>query len=524
MWQLPKMDPSNILKYLRKSRTDDPMLTVEEVLSKHEQMLDEWVQRNFPGAGAVPESNCFREVVSGETIESRPKVQELLRQIESPTYKAVLIVEPQRLSRGDLEDIGRIVKLLRYTNTIVITLQYTYDLTDERDRDLFERELKRGNEFLEYQKRIMNNGRLLSVQNGNFIGQTPPYGYRKIVLKEGKRKIHTLEPDPETAPIVQQIFREYADGTSAYQIVQRLNAQGIQTAKGEAWRVSGVKHIIQNEHYIGNVTWNRRQTLKVVEDGEILATRPRNHDYISFPGRHPAIIDHKLWEAAQEIHNAHVPIKHKAKYANPFAGLIYCHCGSHMSLRKYTRDGKQRSAPRLLCENQTICGTASCTEEEMRAAIVQALRAAIADFDLKIDQADENQSLDREKTIMRLEKRLDELNRQELSQWDKYTQEKMPKHIFDALNEKLLADRAAVTKELEDIKGQLSVKINYTKKRETFASAASTLLDPDAEIKAQNVLLKQCIEQVTYNRKSKDSGHPRWGTPYPIELDIIFKI
>lgn len=174
MWQLPPLSPENILKYLRKSRTDDPMLTVEEVLSKHEQMLDDWVRQKFPGAPGIPEENCYREVVSGETIESRPKVQELLRQIESPKYKAILIVEPQRLSRGDLEDIGRLVKLLRYSNTIVITLQYSYDLRDERDRDMFERELKRGNEFLEYQKRVMGNGRLLSVQNGNFIGQKPP--------------------------------------------------------------------------------------------------------------------------------------------------------------------------------------------------------------------------------------------------------------------------------------------------------------------------------------------------------------
>lgn len=165
MWQLPKLiSLDEILIYLRKSRTDDPTLSVEDVLSKHEQMLDDWAARNFPGAGLVPESNRYREVVSGETIESRPQVQVLLRRIESPRIKAVLIVEPQRLSRGDLEDIGRLVKLLRYTNTLVITLQYTYDLTDERDRDMFERELKRGNEFLEYQKRIMGNGRLLSVQ------------------------------------------------------------------------------------------------------------------------------------------------------------------------------------------------------------------------------------------------------------------------------------------------------------------------------------------------------------------------
>ena len=87
---------------------------MEETLAKHEQMLDEWMERNLPNAGRIPEENRYREVVSGETLSGRPKVQELLRRIESPKYKAVLIVEPQRLSRGDLEDIGRLVKLLRY--------------------------------------------------------------------------------------------------------------------------------------------------------------------------------------------------------------------------------------------------------------------------------------------------------------------------------------------------------------------------------------------------------------------------
>lgn len=258
MWQLPPLSPENILKYLRKSRTDDPMLTVEEVLSKHEQMLDDWVRQKFPGAPGIPEENCYREVVSGETIESRPKVQELLRQIESPKYKAILIVEPQRLSRGDLEDIGRLVKLLRYSNTIVITLQYSYDLRDERDRDMFERELKRGNEFLEYQKRIMGNGRLLSVQNGNFIGQKPPYGYRKAVIKEGKRKCHTLEPDPERAPIVKMVFEMYAAGTSANRIAKTLRNMGVPTADGGQWSISGVKCMLTNDHYIGMVHWDTR--------------------------------------------------------------------------------------------------------------------------------------------------------------------------------------------------------------------------------------------------------------------------
>ena len=155
--------PDEIVQYLRKSRTDDPYLSVEEVLSKHETILREWAERNL--SGPVPEENIFREIVSGETIKDRPEFRKLLRLIESPDIKAILCVEVQRLSRGDLEDAGRLMKILRFTHTQVITPHKIYDLEDEYDRDFFERELKRGNEFLEYTKKILNRAATVAVSN-----------------------------------------------------------------------------------------------------------------------------------------------------------------------------------------------------------------------------------------------------------------------------------------------------------------------------------------------------------------------
>lgn len=523
VWQLPKISVDHILMYLRKSRTDDPALTVDEVLSKHEQMLDDWVARNLPG-GRIPEENRYREVVSGETIESRPRVQELLRRMESPRVKAVLIVEPQRLSRGDLEDIGRLVKLLRYSNTIVITLQYTYDLKDERDRDMFERELKRGNEFLEYQKRIMGNGRLLSVQNGNFIGQTPPYGYKKVVIREGKRKCHTLEPDPERAPIVKMVFEMYAGGTSASQIAKTLRNMGIATADGGKWVTSSIQQMLTNDHYIGMVHWNRRKTVKAVEEGEVVVTRPRSGDYLVYPGKHPAIIEKELWDKVQQMKGKSPPVKEKAKYANPFAGLVYCQCGARMSRRQYVRDGIERCSPRLLCENQTVCGTASCTVTEFTDAVIGALENVIADFDLKLAAVPEDDTALLAQVIAQLEKRLEELDRLELSQWDKYTQEAMPKHIFEKLNQKVIQEKENAQQELQTALATVPPKINYTKKRETFAATLKTLRDPDASIKEKNLLLKQCVEKITYSRKKKETNNRRFGSPEPIKLDFTFKI
>jgi hypothetical protein len=169
---IPVFAPDEIIEYLRKSQSDDPDLTVEEVLAKHETILDEFAVKNF--GGSVPPENKFKEVESGETIEGRPEFQKVLRLIESPKYRAVFVLEVQRLSRGDLEQAGRLMNLLRFSNTMVITPSRFYDLRDEHDRESFERELKRGNEYLEYYKKIQKRGREASDRAGNFIGSIAP--------------------------------------------------------------------------------------------------------------------------------------------------------------------------------------------------------------------------------------------------------------------------------------------------------------------------------------------------------------
>ena len=42
-----QFSPDEFLVYLRKSRSDDPLLAVEEVLAKHEAILDEWCEKNL---------------------------------------------------------------------------------------------------------------------------------------------------------------------------------------------------------------------------------------------------------------------------------------------------------------------------------------------------------------------------------------------------------------------------------------------------------------------------------------------
>lgn len=493
MFMLPEIKPSEVLIYLRKSRTDDPTLTASEVVAKHEQMLDDYSRRVW--GEIVPEQNRFREIVSGETIEARPEVQKVLRLIERPEYKAVLIVEPQRLSRGDLEDIGRLSKLLRYTRTIVITLQYSYDLTDERDRDYFERELKRGNEYLEYSKRIMMNGRALSAERGNYACSRDPFGYKRVFMKDGKRKFPTLEIVPEEADVVRMVFELYADGSGATKICNRLNAIGSKPKQGKLWTPPSIYSMIDNPLYIGKIKWGARKTVKKVIEGEIVKSNPRNKDYQLYDGKHKAIIPEALWIAVRERREAGcIPkVKVSKELQNPLSGLLWCSCGRMMIRRPYSG----RCEDRFQCPNQTHCDNASCTISEMLRIVTEAMSSAIADYSLHIGSGDDIGIS--KKYLDMLYSRQADLDRKEESLWEKYAEEGMPRKVLDSL----LAKNDAQKKEVADLIASAEAEpkpTDYQERFTTFSETLEALRDPDVPASETNALLKSCIKRITYSR------------------------
>ena len=127
----------NVLIYLRKSRQDNESETVEEVLERHEKQLQEYAIKTF--GHAIQEENIYREVVSGETIDNSPQVKAMFDRMQREDVKGVLVIEPQRLTRGDLYECGLVVHTFRYSKTLVITPTKTYDLEDKYDRKFFEK-------------------------------------------------------------------------------------------------------------------------------------------------------------------------------------------------------------------------------------------------------------------------------------------------------------------------------------------------------------------------------------------------
>lgn len=533
----PALRPEEVLDYLRKSQSDDPTLTVEEILARHEKHLDEWAEKNL--GAKVPEENKFREVVSGETIKERPEINKILRMIESPKYRAVKVVEPQRLTRGDLEDIGRIMKLLKLTNTLVITLDRIYNLRDEYDWNAFEAELKRGNDYLKYTKKILNRGKLLSVSQGNYISSVPPYGYDKAIVTDGKKKCPTLKENKEQADVVRLIFDLYVNkDMGRKRICNYLEEMKIKPPKGKYWSPASLKEMLSNIHYMGMIKWNWRKTVEIVDEGEYIKTRPKSKigEFLIYEGRHEGIISEELFNAAQEKQGRLHRAKATTKVRNPLVGVVFCSCGRSMIYKRYKdKDGKDRCLPRIMCPDQAHCGSGSCTFDELYEKVCLILKECIEDFEIRI-QNDEGSSMKLHASLIKnLEKKLKDLQEKELAQWERQSHPdeslRMPEHIFKQLNEKLLEEKEEVQEALCKAYASMPEPVDYEEKITRFKEALDVLQDPDADAELKNKLLKTCIDKIIYKREApqrvKHSGRitptNTWSNP-PIELDVHLRV
>ena len=533
-----------VLDYGRKSRSDDPLLSTEEVLDKHDKIIEEYAIKYL--GGPIPEENKFREVGSGESLDSRPEILRVLKMVESPAIKAIAVVEVQRLSRGDLEDAGRLIRILRYTNTHVITPMKTYDLRDEYDRDAFERELKRGNEYLEYFKKIQARGKLASVKEGNYIGSVAPYGFDRTTIEVGNKVCHTLKEKKSEADVVRMVFNWYCnENIGATAICRRLEDLGIKTKNGgKIWRPYIIFSMLENVHYIGCVRWNWRKTIKIIEDQEIKKLRPKAKvdEYLIFEGKHDGIVSEEVFNKAQEIKGSRHRTKQDLTLKNPFSGIMYCKCGAKMGYNTYRRHGVEFAPPKLVCNDQVHCKSGSAAFEEIYRDVCDTIKDCIKDFEVRIKKKQDDSFKLHKDLVIRLEAKLRDLERKEINQWEaQYDADpdiRMPQEVFKRLNKKLLAEKEEIKKALAKVKGSMPKEVNYKEEKLKFEDALAALQDPNVDAKIKNQYLRNIIDKIEYERgpqvmvtkeAAKELGletgkGTRWHTPpYKIKLKLKYK-
>ena len=512
--------PYEILIYSRKSRQDDPRETVEEVLARHEKILQDYAERAF--GGHIPEENIYREIVSGEKIDEREKMLEVLNRIESSEIKAVLVVEPERLSRGEALDVGRIIQHFRYTNTkVIVTDGRRFDLNIDYERQAFQDALLRGNYYLEYVKKILFRGRLSATSRGCYIQATPPYGYDKVKIG----KDWTLTPNKD-ADVVKLIFDWYVkENMSIHAIIYRLEEMGYKPKDSEHWPYSSVRRILTNPHYTGKVRFNHRKETQVIKNGKMVKTEviSKDEDIVFVEGKHPAIIDQEIFDAAQKRFVKNPRVKKDKKLNNVLAGVLRCSgCGRIMEVKpgeKATWSDVYRcprkSAPGV---KRSQCFKSAKVDEVVGLVIRGLESAELPKLRAKLENGDGNAANIQKRRIDALSKQMESLRDQEVYQAELLQTRVYTPEMYMKMNARLREQMETCEKELYQARAAMPKNVDYGERIAKLEETIEALKNPDVSNEAKNRLLHEIVDRIDYS--STDEGRGKTAVHLDIKLRL----
>lgn len=501
--------------YLRKSRAD---MEAEahgegETLARHERALLELAKRLHLNVTQI-----YREVVSGETIAARPVMQRILSEVEQGVWAGGLVMEIERLARGDTIDQGIIAKTFKFSDTKIITPMKIYDPNNEYDEEYFEFGLFMSRREYKVINRRLQRGKLAAAKEGKWVPCRAPYGYRRIKLKNEKG--WSLEPVEEEADVVRLIFQLYTRGAQAEDgsfrrmplgaIARHLDDLGIPSPQGGLWGRPALAAMVQNPAYIGKVRWGQHPSKKKVVDGKVVRQRVQaDADEVHvFEGRHPAIIEQEVFDIANEMvkrrvnSSTHIDLSVK----NPLTRVVFCACCGHAMGR--ATSAARPDAGSLVCRTHG-CPTVSTRLDIVEERILAGLTEWLSGYELEWTEANSpehrvaSNAEIKQKALQRAEGDLARLQKQL-----ERTHDLLEQGVYDVDTfldrSRSLAEKINAAKELAaSLRQEVVVEEEREANRKNIIPKVKNLIEvyhslPSAEEK--NEMLKDVVEKVVYKK------------------------
>ena len=495
--------------YLRKSRQDEEAEKrgEHETLSRHRSTLFKLAKEQNLNIVEVKE-----ELISGESISYRPKMLELLEEVKQGLYDAVLVMDIDRLGRGNMQDQGLILDTFKQSKTKIITPRKVYDLSNEFDEEYSEFEAFMARKELKLITRRMQRGRIKSVEEGKCISSNAPFGYKFEF--EGKNRF--LVVDDEKANIVKIIFDMYLEGLGAYKIANYLNSLGYKTSTGRDWYEKGIRDIIKNKAYCGYIVWNKVERKRN-------SSRRSPEKQIESLGLHEPIISEDIWNKAQEMRTKRSisPVHDNKKLTNPLAGLVKCKlCGATLTASSSTYGGKKVKF--LSCK--TCYKVAAVKLDIFESEVLNSLDSILNTYKLylndDIESYDDSSKLN---TYLNLLKQLEKESITLVNQKEKL-HELLEKGIYDidtyldrskVLAEKIENNKNSIDKVKNDIEYESTHSIDISEVVPKLENLLE-LYPKTNNIAEKNQLLKTVIDSIIYHKEKKHRNGK-------FEIDINFK-
>lgn len=482
--------------YLRKSRIDIEAEAQGELktLERHRDMLLAFAARN-----GLAVTHIYKEIVSGESIDARPEMQQLLDDVENGKWEGVLVTEIERLARGDTIDQGIVARAFKRHSTKIITPIKTYDPSNEFDEEYFEFGLFMSRREYKVITRRIQRGRIQSAKEGKFLSSFPPFGYDKIKIENGKG--YTLKPNPSEATTVQMIYELYNSGMGADKIATLLDTLGIKPRHRETWSKSTITDILKNPVYIGKIRWSYRKEYKDTENPH-LKHREKNTNCILVDGLHDALVSTEIFDKAQSMRqkNARNKTKSSLVLKNPLAGIIACKkCGSVMT--RLGENSRNRYAT-LKCSNK-YCDNISAPIFLIEESLIVFLNHWVEEAETSIEKEySKAQKSDSTKSAANnLKKELDTVKAQISRAYDLLEQGTYTPEIFTERNTVLSARQKEIQEKLNAVTTAENKKADMAHLKEVVIPRIKSWLNTyfdleDAE--SRNFILRSTVESAAY--------------------------
>lgn len=338
--------------YIRKSRGDE-----EKDLKKHRLELTTLCKKNN---WSYVE---YKEIGTSDSIDLRPEMVRLLKDVQDELYDAVVVIDIDRLSRGDEEDRGRYLNIFRETETYIVTPEKIYDLDDDNDdlhisvKGLLARE-----EYKSIKKRL-RRGKILGSRQGNWTNGIPPFPYEYERWKD-KYNEKGLVINDEKLVVYRFIVENFIENNySMSHITWLLNKKGVKSPRGGMWHTRTVSRILIDETGLGRIISNKYKT-KYHKGVKTQSVDIPKSEWVVVENRHESC-------KTQEEHEKILLMLAKNSKSNsmsrrklkPLTGLVECAiCGHTMTIQvRHNRNNQEALKP---CwyknEHGDLCSNGGC--------------------------------------------------------------------------------------------------------------------------------------------------------------------
>ena len=291
-----KLEPKKYCLYARVSPKGSDWGAEETSIAVQLSDMRKRVLTICPNAEFIELADEFK---SGKDL-NRPGIQQILEDLNKPQcpWQCLVVWNLDRLSRS-LKDAIPIFSKLRDANCEFISINQDYlSYTGAMARFMLHQtiaiaELERGMTAERVSAKLRG-----MVQAGKYPSGRVPIGYKKTDK-------YTVVIDEDKAPMIRDIFALFKDGKLGFEEVNK-RYPGVFQNRQHFYR------ILRNKLYIGVLVWNG----------------------VEYPGVCKPIIDESTFDQVQlllqESRKNYIRTNGK-QYDYLLSGLVYCHCGRHMT-------------------------------------------------------------------------------------------------------------------------------------------------------------------------------------------------